>query len=278
MNAEFSFIEYTYNPLQCPEVPEQLRKVGFALRAENEKTTSVWKQNQSVIFLRKDENFVSSGVTGVGFNVQTDIVDQFETTRDPELSFPVAYDPAGTRILLVNDAEKINLLQLGFSKKDLTTQPTVNLQYISGITYNYFSEDTLEFYTKLGFRVTKTGEQYSQLTAANNRFTIVSNRNNQNKQIQSVIFETLDIFDTTAKCVANDIKFKDFVLPDTLDYGSLTHKIYNYNCLPYGNKKSYTIENFIPDALPNTDFILRMRRQFIDITEHLLLNYYERIN
>jgi 4-hydroxyphenylpyruvate dioxygenase-like putative hemolysin len=274
MNAEFSFLEYTYNPAHCPETPNLLKKLGFVCRAENDKYTSVWKQNQSVIFLRNSINYNGAGVSGLGFIGNKKNLTEFEFIKDHDIDLYVTTDPAGLRILLVDENEETNLLRLGFVRRDLTKQATVNINYISGVTYNYFNDEKVEFYEKLGFRVTKTGQQYTQLTSANNRFTIVSNRTEQNQQIQNIIFEVPDIFDTTAKCVANGVKFRKFDLPEDLDYGDLTFKIYGYNCLPFGSKNSYTIENFIPNALPNTDFILRMRKQYIDITEHSLFEYY----
>lgn len=274
MNAEFSFLEYTYNPKQCPETPESLRRLGFSCRADNNNSTSVWKQNYSIIFLRSNTDFNGARVTGLGFITPKNVISDLGAKKDPGLNFHVTEDPGGLRIILVDEKEETNLYKLGFVKKDSIIRPDIGISYISGITYNYFDNEKINFYSRLGFRITKSGQQYSQLTTSDNRFTIISNRDEQNKRVQNVICETTDIFSTTAKGVVNKIQFKDFNLPDNLDYGSITHKIYGYNCLPFGNQNGYTIENFIPNALPNTDMILKMRKKKFDIMECSLFEYY----
>ena len=49
--------------------------------------------------------------------------------------------------------------------------------------------------------------------------------------------------------------------PD-LDFGEeLNYKIRAYNCTAIGNENSYSIEQFVPDALPGMDMIVRMRKR-----------------
>jgi hypothetical protein len=87
--------------------------------------------------------------------------------------------------------------------------------------------------------------------------------------------DTDDLFHSIACFSISGVKEctnKDFGIP--AGFGNLAHKIVGYKCFATGNSNSYSIEKFYPSALPNTDIILRMRKQYININETLLHTYY----
>ena len=60
-----------------------------------------------------------------------------------------------------------------------------------------------------------------------------------------------------------------------LDFGEeLNYKIRAYNCTAIGNENSYSIEQFVPDALPGMDMIIRMRKRYMSLAEYPLEKFY----
>jgi len=255
-----------------------LTKLGFQRRAYRDEGNHVfWFQGKSLILVTQDTTISAPAITGLGFVVEEKEIALLGTELDISTAMYYCLDPQGLKNYFVPyDSEDSNVVGFGFKPiPENKEHKNIGLTSISGVTYNCCQSSLLSYYETLGFRVTKQGEHYDQLTAKNNRFTIMACLNNDNLQVQNLIFETQDTFITTALCVANKIKLKHFdINRDELDFGKLSHLVYGYNCNASGNANSYTIENFIPDALPSIDIIFRMRKQFIDISEHTLRECY----
>lgn len=276
MTMEFGFVEYTYDPRECSErtMMDCLHNLGFRCRAKNENNNvTIWHQNNSMIMLREAPE--TMGITGLGFLADRDFIESATGKDLAHDGLNVLRDPLGTRIILVNIDEEIK--RSGTYKQITDSKvPTLDLDRITGVTYLGAAQDNiLHFYKKLGFSVSKLGSNYHQLTSSDRKFTIMTGLCKKQPRIQNIILDTHDIFTTTAKFVANQIHLQEFEIePSELNFGKLTHRILAYNCKALGDTEKYTIENFAPDALKNLDIIMRMRKQFIHISEQNLEAYY----
>ena len=168
---------------------------------------------------------------------------------------------------------------LNYTEANSRSNPENGLNYVSGIVYNSTDARMRDFYQELGFRFTKTGDNYYTFMSANNRFSIMMDLQNNDGKVPSIICDTDDVFKTTANYVANKVPLKKFKIePAKLEFGEMNHKIVGYNCNGDGNENSYTIENLIPNAAPNLDIIFRQRKQYLNISETTLDTYYAKAN
>jgi hypothetical protein len=273
MNTDFSFIEYSYDPgkLETSDIYESLKKLGFTRSAESiNGRHTFWIQLKTILMLTEDHDIIDAGVTGIGFICDEKTIETLNPEYSESRSMYYLQDPNGLYNFLVPLNLPTDYLRIVDQKSD-----SLNIDYISGLTYTSPTVETLSHYEKLGFRVTKIGSRYHQLTSSNNRFTIMIDTDCKNSKIRNIITETFDVFTTTAKCYVVGLKTQHFDIDSgSLRFGNLNHLIYGYNCKAHGNEESYTIENFITQPVPNLDIIIRMRKQFIEISEHTLKEYY----
>lgn len=276
---EFSFIEYSFNPasMSRDDVYTCLNKLGFTRNAvSGNDRHSFWRQTNTILMVTETAHVHSGEITGIGFVCDDETVEKLSLSFSESRSMYFMNDPCGLKNYIVPLDYYQRNISKNYKKVSDWRGDSLYLEYISGITYSDSSDELLKHYEQLGFRVTKLGKRYHQLTSSNNRFTIMADTSCQGGKVRNIITETMDAFATTAKCYANGLKTQKFEFdPSELNFGSLNHMIAGYNCKAYGNAESYTIENFVPQPLKNMDLIFRMRKQFIEISEHTLEEYYD---
>lgn len=277
MYADFSFLEYSYDPnvLPQPQVYGKLENMGFCLYSEhiNGKIT-VWSQGLCIIFVRPREGFC--GISGLGFISEHDLDNDPYFEYDSETNFYNTADPEGNNLFFIPSdllTEDGNVLSKSYKRIANNYMSNSIFNRITGIIINVEHKETLYFYKHLGFKVTKQNDQYTTLISPNREVSIVITQK-QNTGIQCVIFDTDDIFHTTSYMTFREFDIKKFNQMDTSNFGDLSHKILGYNCLAFGNESSYSIENFCESALPNMDVIFRMRKQFLHVCPDNLERHY----
>ena len=279
MMSNFSFVEYSFNPLNTdPEVVySSLNRLGFVQRNIHQSGVfSMWTQNQCIILLRSTYDVSESKVSGLGIMLEDDIIDEFDAVFDYDCSMNVIHDPQGLRILVMPEKLLTKMIIHGYDTIDKKIYDTPGLEYFSGIVYNIDCKDTIKFYQSLGFKYTKSSNEYDVLMSNNNRFSLLCNNTSNKKVIGAVYADTNDVFRTTCHYVAANFDIKEYNLADiSLDFGTeLNYKIFGYNCIAFGNQKKYTIENSVLNAIPNLDVVFRMRKQFLHINEESLKAHY----
>ena len=269
---DFGFIEYSFNPANYTEIYNNLARMGFVHRTQHKNNrVGFWVQQNCIILLRESES-IEPGVTGIGFITNgDDFVLSF--VKDPDTDMLMRVAPDGMRLLFVPNDQMINMMTTNFETVDNTVHKSTGLNYISSIVLN-IDADTEEFYKLLGFSNSKSSGAYRSIASANKRLSLIINDQFPvNKK--SLYIDTDDLFHSIACFSISGVKEctnKDFGTPT--GFGNLAHKIVGYKCFATGNSNSYSIEKFYPSALPNTDIILRMRKQYININETLLHTYY----
>lgn len=283
MYAEFSFLEYTYNPddISPSVMHDVLSDLGFVKYSQHVSgRVSLWSQGICLLFVRQSNTCKTPGISGLGFIISKDAIRIMNLTRDEDSEFYLGHDPDGNRVLfLTPDMLTSNTSSL-FSKyeKSLTdTTARIFLNTITGVLINISSHNTIEFYKDLGFKITKEGDNFITFVSNNNRFSIVASiQPISDVRVYCAIFDTDDIFNATSYFTYKDVQLKKYNNScEYLEFGNLNHKICGYNCIAFGNEDSYSIENFSRDALPNMDMIFRMRKQYLHITENTLKTHYE---
>lgn len=279
MNIEFSFIEYSYNPILLEQelLYERLRKLGFVRRAQRENDQhSFWRQNNCIMLVSQDTDMEDlSHVTGLGFITDPGTVRLLDAEFDSSRNMYYIHDPAGIKNYLVPfDDYGAYVNGIEYLATDDEPEHYLGLLQISGIVYSNFSSEIAEHYESLNFRLTRTGD-YLQYTSENNRFTIAGTAEPNLEDIGTVIFSTKDIFATTARARVSGCRIAEFDIdPESLEFDEINHLIVGYNCLALGDRRKYVIENFLPQALPGMDHVYSMSKQCVGINEEALNHYY----
>lgn len=273
--SNFSFIEYTFDPYkQDPEdIYVSLNKLGFVQRNIHiSGMYSMWTQNQAIILLRQSEDDSNLHVSGLGVILSDDLIEKYGAVYDDECSMNVLQDPDGLRILAMPEKKLSKMIEYGYQIVDKRLYESPGIEYFSGIVYNTVNARTMDFYQDIGFRFTKSSEKYNTLMSANNRFTMLMNKEDSSKTIDIVYADTNDVFKTTRCFTASGLDLKEYNLDkDKLKFGvDLNHKIVGYNCAAFGNAESYTIENCVRQPIPNLDLIFRSRKQYLHINEEVV--------
>ena len=281
-SADFSFVEYSYNPAtETSDIPSRLKQLGFAKRSVHRNgRVSVWNQERCIILLRETDRVSGAGLTGFGFLITDSSLPGYHATYDNDIDMWVANDQSGLsmRIILIPETEQTpdKLINENYVIVDNTAYTNPGLSHISGAVYNTVHPRTMDFFQDAGFRFTKSGERYNTLVSKNNRFSLMMNKQRQDHQVSALILDTDDVFHATTVFTVAGVELKHYDIDASkLKLGSLNHRVAGYNCLAFGNAESYTIENLIPRALPGLDFIFRSRRQYLHILESTLDRHYE---
>lgn len=281
MSIDFSFVEYTAPIELKDQITQRLNALGFVPRVNHVlNDVSLWSQNHTIIMVKFHAEADDPGITGLGFIASQQTIDHLDAQLDPEVNMYVTGDQGGLRVLLA-PVDNILGLQKALEENYLLLDDSVHtspgLQYISGIRYNCSNPRMMDFYQDLGFGFTRNSENYNTLVSKNRRFSIMGNKMSGQGNVSTLICDTDDIFATTAAFVVRNIDMAKYDLDsNNLNFGRLNHKIVGYNCLAEGTADSYTIENFIPEALPNLDIVFRMRNRYLNIAEHTLEYHYGR--
>lgn len=278
MAANFSFIEISTNLRDFDYAVDKLTNLGFTVIAKNSTSVvSIWKLNLCIVFLRKDPDYQGyPGFTGLGLVAPAELIAKLNCEYSEELDFYLTKDPMGHNIyLLPIENFKKSVVSKTYTKFKSSKQLNTNLllKHFSGIVYQCFNEELGNFYLGLGFRVTKTGNQYVHMVSENNRFTIMFNYKHEENNISCLITDTDDVFYSTAYYSYRnfDLQTYNSIVGD--EFGSLTFKINGYNCFALGNKDSFTIENNLQNILPGLNLVLRQRQKYIHINEDALLEH-----
>ena len=279
---DFSFLEYTIDPSvsDLEETQSQLNRLGFVKRSQHKTAPiSFWSQNNSIILLREHNSSKQPYVSGIGFNFPVTTLENM--SRDLVLEDSSILSTTlenGLRILFVPEEYPEVFLLGDYELVDKNKYDSTGLEYFTGIILQNSTKSILEFFESIGFRLTKSSNQYFSLVSLNNRFTIMIDRfPKENKSIvSSVIVDTKDIFKTTACLTVTGAPIKKFNFDlSNLNFGKLNHKIVGYKCIAFGSEEKFTIENFIENALGSSDLIIRMRKQMLHVSEQSLNTYYE---
>ena len=275
--ADYTFLEYSYNPA-CAEtstdtITQRLKALGFNCQAiHNSHTHSLWTQRQVILSVRQSD-VLMPGITGVGFNFSQSEID----SRCMGINFDIntdmyeASDSQGLRILGMID--EINLDDYNYSKPQKSPESKQSgMEYISGFVYNTHS-DIQEEWRDLGFKYHNS--ERNSMVSSNNRLSVMLRNSIHEQRIPAIVVDTHDVFDTTVNLLCAGIDTIQVPVEEDLNFGDeLNFKIRAYNCIAIGNEKSYSIENFVPDALPGTDLIIRMRKRYMSLAEYPLEKFY----
>lgn len=272
---DFSFIEYSYNPNQvsADQIRSQLFNLGFVHRTQHRNNrVGFWVQHHCIILLRETDSVGTPTVTGLGFITESD---EFLPTifRDPDSDISCKHLPNNLRLLFVPADQMINLMTENFETVDPGQHKMSGLKYISSIMLDIDAESEAVL-KELGFTNSKSSDNFRSIVSKNKRLSLIVNENFPDTK-RTLYIDTDDLFYSAACLALTALEDKQITVTDIPPgFGNLAHKIKGYQCLAVGNSNSYSIEKFYPNALPNTDIILRMRRQYININEEALLTYY----
>lgn len=276
--SNFSFLEYSFDPssVDPEDIYTALNRLGFVqrnLHASNQ--SSMWTQNQCIILLRETEHAYSPNVSGIGLVIDDGVVFS-KDYYDEECGMYVTHDPNGFRILSMPEKNLTKMIQHGYQVVDKKVYDTSGLEYFSGMVYNSFNNDLVEFYEGLGFKITKSSDRYTTLISNNKRFSLILSKDDDSKTIDTVIADTQDVFKTTSCFTVAGFNKKEYDIDkESLNFGpKLNHKIIGYNCLAMGNEESYTIENSFKEPLPSVDLVFRTRKQYLHFEEAVMETHY----
>jgi len=270
---DFGFIEYSFSSSDYLEICNSLTRMGFVHRTQHKNNrVGFWVQHNCIVLLRESEDTTSPGITGIGFITNgNDFIPSLVIDRDTDMLMSVA--PDGTRLLFVPNDQMINMMTTNFETVDNTVHKSSGLNYVSSIVLNIDSA-TEEYYRSLGFTNGKSASNFRSIVSANKRLSLIIN--NQFPKDRRALYVDVDDLFHSAACFSvagvDDCSLNNIAVP--AGFGNLSHKIVGYKCFATGNSNSYSIEKFYPNALPNTDVILRMRKQYLNINETLLTTYY----
>lgn len=271
---DFGFIEYTYNPNVFTQdyIHSLLYNLGFVHRTQHKNNrVGFWVQNNCIILLRESDEFDNAGVSGLGFITESD---EFLPTiiRDKDTDVVARILDNNMRLLFVPADQMINLMTENFETVDSRQHKMSGLKYISSIVYN-MEQSHEEVFREMGFVNSKSSENFRSIASKNKRLSLIIN-SDFSKNKRTLYVDTDDLFHSAACLALTSLEDSSTALDVPAGFGNLAHKIIGYKCSAVGNSNSFSIEKFYPNALPNTDIILRMRKQYININEQALLSYY----
>ena len=275
--ADYTFLEYSYNPAVAEtseiKIYDRLMALGFNCQAiHNSHTHSLWTQRQVILSVRQAD-VLMPGLTGVGFNfIQSEIDSRcMGINFDANTDMYEGSDSQGLRILGLID--EINLDDYNYIKpRKAPESKQSGMEYISGFVYNTHS-DIQEEWRELGFKYHNS--ERNSMVSSNNRLSVMLRNSIHEQRIPAIVVDTHDVFDTTVNLLCAGIDTLNVPIEEDLDFGDeLNFKIRAYNCIAIGNAKSYSIENFVPDALPGMDMIVRMRKRYMSLAEYPLEKFY----
>ena len=275
--ADYTFLEYSYNPA-CAEtstdtITQRLNALGFNCQAiHNSHTHSLWTQRQVILSVRQADVLLP-GITGLGFNFTLEELDNrpLDIFYNSESDMYEGMDSQGLRILGM--PEEINLDEYNYSKPVKAPEfKQSGMEYVSGFVYNTHS-DVYNDWKELGFKFQNSDK--TSIVSSNNRLSVMLRNSIHEQRIPAIVVDTHDVFDTTVNLLCSGIDTLHVPVEEDLDFGDdLNFKIRAYNCIAIGNEKSYSIENFVPDALPGMDMIVRMRKRYMSLAEYPLEKFY----
>lgn len=280
MSIDFSFVEYSVPADSMAQTCGDLVSLGFVPRVEHSGSGAIlWTQKHAILMLREDSVATDSRVTGLGFLADPEDIEALQAVYDSDINMYVTHDRGSLRILLACTDNIFNIKDDSvdtYMVVDDRTRDHQALSRISGIVYASGDPRMMDFYQDIGFRFTKSGDQYNNLVSKNNRFTIVCDKTQDTGRVHALVCDCTDVFASTSVFKVRGFNIKEYDIDSTtLEFGSLNHKIVGYNCYATGTEKSYSIENMLLEPLTNLDIIYRTRKQHLHITENTLKQHYD---
>lgn len=273
--SNFSFFEYSYNPIEesATILEQRLMQLGFYKRSDHKRSNvALWTQGVCILLLRPNSKLEGhSRITGVG------IISNSETIAEQHFAVPchetdfLVIDMKPFRFYLIEEHSLDWIIENNYDQvSSHANMNTVGFEHFSGVEIDTDNPRIAKTFLDLGF--TKDGTDTSiRLISPNKRFTVII-RHKSNKGSHTAIIDTHDVFKATANLILNDVKLMDFN-DDPDDFKELTHKIKGYDCIAFGKYNSYSIENYIPKEVLNFNIIFRQRKQYIKVSE-VSLDYY----
>ena len=274
MHSAFTYTEYSYNPdeVTLEDVEERLHRLGFVCSAEHvQGDFNIWNQNKVIIVVYPDE-YHTSGIAGTGYSLEAGDIERLSYLNfDLDLSTTTyrAHDPNGIVVSAMPFEIDITSYNFRVNSNLALNNSGVYLNNTSGFVYRT-TEDVRDFYSHMDFRESKKCrnsiiDYYDKI---NIRFI------NGEPGISTMICDTQNVFATTAALTAHGFTFPYHSRGENLGVRELDWKINAYDCIAVGNKNSYSIEQYLPDALPGMDLIIRSRKNYMPISEETLKMYY----
>lgn len=275
--ADYTFLEYSYNP-ECEittdkDVSDRLKNLGFVCKAIHDSGIhSLWTQRQIILCVRKADVLIP-GITGVGFNFSQSELDSkcLGINFDAQTDMYVGMDFQGLRILGMPD--EITLDEYNYTKPQEDTLVKQNgMENVTGLIYNTHN-DIQDDWKDMGFKFHNS--EKNSIVSPNNRLSVMLKNSIHEQRIPTMVVDTHDVFDTTINLLCAGIETLKVPMEEELDFGDeLNYKIRAYNCVAIGNANSYSIEKFVPDALPGLNIIVRMRKRYMNLAEYPLDRFY----
>lgn len=270
---DVTFLEFSYNPDITPQdvVYTHLTKLGFSCKREH--TTSglqFWGQAECLLLLRPVTTTSSGcGITGIGLLVTPAVIASFQNLcTDTETDYYLIPDPEHQLNIYLVDAANIK-------RSYRSPAPALNVEpvfiKITGAEWPKLSESVLTLLRQMADRYITDG-CYEKFTFSNKFMLFV---NNADAKPVKLVVDTHNVFEATASLATKDIELLKFqqCVSDDQQVGSLTHKAVGYNCVAFGHRNSYSIENYAVCPELNLDIIFRERKNYLKINTDTLVFY-----
>ena len=268
------FLEYRFNPEREPYQPlfERLTKLGFTQRSKHSvSNVEVWVQARAILLIHPDYLFSQPGqIMGLGTVSKSHPMDELPGVYLDELTDFYAKECDNGFKFYFTETESLTHLY-----KVTNSAPAVSsgITAFGGLVISSTNKDIKDTLEVIAEKVEKS-DKYSKYIFKN-KFTIFL-KEDSDEGVELLVSETVDVFSTTSYISARDIRTVQFEDVDVSKFGSMAHKIKGYNCKPFGNEHSYSIENYIPKEDFNVDLVFRSRKKYIKIKEDTL-DYYDSI-
>jgi hypothetical protein len=268
------FLEYRFNPEREPYQPlfNRLTKLGFTQRSKHSvSNVEVWVQARAILLIHPDYLFSQPGqIMGLGTVSKSHPMDELPGVYLDELTDFYAKECNNGFKFYFTETESLTHLY-----KVTNSAPAVSsgITAFGGLVISSTNKDIKDTLEVIAEKVEKS-DKYSKYIFKN-KFTIFL-KEDSDEGVELLVSETVDVFSTTSYISARDIRTVQFEDVDVSKFGSMAHKIKGYNCKPFGNEHSYSIENYIPKEDFNVDLVFRSRKKYIKIKEDTL-DYYDSI-
>lgn len=169
--------------------------------------------------------------------------------------------------------DEISLAEYNYTKPDDVKDTKQNgIENVTGLVYNTLSA-IQEEWKEMGFKFNNS--ERNSIISSNNRLGVMFKNSIHEQKIPTIVVDTHDVFNTTVNLLCAGIDTLQVPVEEELNFGQeLNFKIRAYNCVALGNGNSYSIEKYIPNALPGLNIIARMRKRYMNLPEYSLDRFY----
>jgi hypothetical protein len=268
------FLEYRFNPEREPYQPlfDRLTKLGFTQRSKHSvSNVEVWVQSRAILLVQPDYLYSDVGkIMGLGVVSNSHPMDEISNVYlDERTDFYARECNNGFKFYFTETESLTHLYKVTNSAPSTTS----GINAFGGLVISSTDSDFRDILEQTSEKQ-EHSEKYTKYIFKN-KFTVFL-RDDRDEGVELIVSETVDVFSTTSYISARGIRTVQFDDIDVSKFGSMAHKIKGYNCKPFGNEHSYSIENYIPKEDFNVDLVFRSRKKYIKIKEDTL-DYYESI-